>query len=195
MNNHRYLLRPDRRGMTLIEMMVALSIFAVVMGVVFSFLGNSRRSYNSTSERADYQQSLRAVISLLTREVRSAGCDPTDAGFDRFVVADDQHLRLLMDLDGDGDTSDSNPDEDVTWQYLAAAEELQRNGGLGAQTVLRDVTDVTFAYFDDDGNPLVATPLSAADRELVRYVDISLTGESGTGEEISYRTRILIRNG
>lgn len=194
MSTHRRIMTLDRRGMTLIEMMVALSMFAVVMGVVFTFLGNSRRSYTSTSNRADYQQSLRAVISLLTREVRSAGCDPTDVGFDRFAVADDRQLRVLMDLDGDGDTGDSNPDEDVTWQYLPVPMELQRNGGAGLQTVLRNVTDVTFAYFDEDGAPLVATPLSAADRESVRYVDISLTGESGTGEEISYRTRILIRN-
>jgi Tfp pilus assembly protein PilW len=181
--------------MTLIEMMVALSMFAVVMGVIFTFLGNSRRAYTSTSERADYQQSLRAVISLLTREIRSAGCDPIDAGFDRFVTADDQRLRVRMDLDGDGDTSDTNPDEDVSWQYLPVAMELQRNGGAGNQTVLRNVTDVAFTYFDEEGNSLPATPLSAADRELVRYVDISLTGESGTGEEISYRTRILVRNG
>ena len=76
--------RIDRRGMTLVEMMVALVLFGVIMGVVFSFLVNSRRSYTSISERVEYQQSARAVLSLVTREIRSAGCDPLEIGFDSY---------------------------------------------------------------------------------------------------------------
>ena len=67
--------RPDRKGMTMVEMMVALAIFAVVSTVVIGFLTSSRRTYNTTSDRAHYQQSLRAVFSLMTRELRSAGCE------------------------------------------------------------------------------------------------------------------------
>jgi prepilin-type N-terminal cleavage/methylation domain-containing protein len=184
----------DRRGMTLIEMMIALSMFAIVMGVVFSFMRNSRRSYDSTSERAEYQQSVRATISLLTRELRSAGCDPSDSGFDHFSLAGDTSIRLQMDLNGDGDTSDSGPDEDVTWQYDPATETLQRNGGLGAVTVLRGVTGVQFSYFDDEGNSLALTPLSPSDRDQIRFVDVEIMGESGTGEEVVYGTRVLVRN-
>jgi prepilin-type N-terminal cleavage/methylation domain-containing protein len=184
----------DRRGMSLVEMMLALSMFAVVLGVVFSFMTNSRRSYTATSERAFYQQSLRASLSLLTREIRSAGCDPEGSGLDRFAVADDQRLRVQMDLDGDGAFDGANPDENVLWEYLPGTKELQRDAGAGAITVLRDVENLAFRYFDDDEDELIATPLSAADRELVRYVDLELEGESGTGEAVIYRTRILLRN-
>jgi prepilin-type N-terminal cleavage/methylation domain-containing protein len=192
--NTSQLPRLDRRGMSLVEMMMALAMFAIVMGVVFSFLHNSRRSYNSTSDRAGYQQSVRASLSLLMREIRSAGCDPTDNGFDRFATAATQQLRVQMDLNGDGDTLDSSPDEDVMWQYDAVAEELQRDVGGGPVTVLHDVSGVAFRYFDEDGAELTSTPLSAADRELVRFVDVQITGESAHGGTTSYQTRILIRN-
>jgi len=181
--------------MTLVEMMISLTVFAVIMGVVFTFLANSRRTYSSTSERVEYQQSIRAVLSLLTKEIRSAGCDPSGNGFDHFALADDTQLSLAMDLDGNGDTLGNNPDESVVYQYDAGQEELNRDGGAGAQAILRNVSGILFAYFDVDGNPLLATPLSPGDRAAVRYVDIDITGESDTGEIVNYSTRILIRNG
>ncbi|PIV82223.1 hypothetical protein COW53_00040, partial [bacterium CG17_big_fil_post_rev_8_21_14_2_50_64_8] len=63
----------DRRGMSLVELMVALLIFGIVMGVVFSVMVNSRNSYEATRQKAQLQQSVRAVFSLMTREIRSAG--------------------------------------------------------------------------------------------------------------------------
>ncbi|MFO7653066.1 MAG: prepilin-type N-terminal cleavage/methylation domain-containing protein [Candidatus Krumholzibacteriia bacterium] len=185
----------DRRGMSIVEMMIALSMFGVIMGVVFTFMTNSRDSYTSTSKRAEYQQSVRAVISLLTREIRSAGCDATNAGLERFGVADHAQIRVRMDLDGNGDTLGTNPDEDISWAYDSGTGELRRDAGTGAITVLRGVSDVNFRYFQADGAELLGTPLSAMDRALVRFVDVEIVGATATGEEISYQTRVLVRNG
>ena len=74
----------DHNGMTFTELMIALSIFGVIMIVLFGFLTGARNSYSDTRERAHYQQTMRAVISLVTREIRSTGCDPGDADFDYF---------------------------------------------------------------------------------------------------------------
>ncbi len=186
----------DRRGMTLIETMVALAIFGVVATVVVGFMTGSRKTYNSTSDRAHYQQSLRAVFSLMTREIRSAGCDPADVGFDGFPTADDLTLRCRMDLDGDGVTLGVSPDEDVTYTYNPGPATLQRTiaGGL-TQTILNDVQSVQFSYFDAEGNALPVTPLNSADRELVRFVDIAIDGQLRDGEPVTYSTRVYVRNG
>jgi len=114
-----------RAGMTMVEMIVALALFAVVTTVVMSFLTGSRRTYGQTSDRAQYQQSLRAVFSLMTRELRSAGCDPDGPGFTGLTVADDLVIRCRMDLDADGSTLGLNPDEDVAYIYVPAAAELR----------------------------------------------------------------------
>jgi len=186
--------RVDRRGMTLIEMMVAVAIFAVVMGVVFTFLVNSRRSYTDMSQRVEYQQSVRAVLNLVTREIRSAGCDPVGVNFDRFPLADATMLQCRMDLDGDGAIEVVEPAEDVIYQYLAGTRQLIRNSGFGNQILLRNIDNLTFRYFDGNGNELLPVPLSAANTDLLRYVEVNVTGTTDRNETVNYTTRALVRN-
>lgn len=186
---------PSRQGFTMVELMVSLAIFGVVMGVVFGFLVGARNSYQATRERVQYQQSMRAVMSLITREVRSSGCDPSSAGFESFTVASPNILQCSMDLNGDGDVTDSGPDETVMYAYNAGAEVLLRFDGVVAMTVLRNLNNMTFTYFDAAGAVLGGTPLSALDRALVRYVEVMMDGETDEGEPVSFTSRIAVRNG
>lgn len=183
----------SRRGLTFTELMIALSIFGVIMVVIFGFLSGARNSYSETRQRAQYQQSMRAVMSLVTREIRSTGCDPAEAGFDFFGIADDNRLSCRMDLNGDGDFTDIGPDENITYSF--AAGDLIRDNGSGNQVILRGVQGLTFTYFDAVGAQLTALPLSAANRALIRYVGINIQGETDTGEPVTYTTRIALRNG
>ena len=187
--------RRNRVGMTLVEMMVALTIFGVTMAVVFTFLTNSRRNYSNVSERVEYQQSVRAVLSLVSRELRSAGCDPAGMNFNNFMVADAQVLRCRMDLDGDGLIETVEPAEDVVYIYVPHLQEMVRNSGFGPQTVLRNVTNLNFAYFDEVGNPLVPLPLAGNDLNRIRFVEIDIQGISDRNEPVNYTTRVLVRNG
>jgi prepilin-type N-terminal cleavage/methylation domain-containing protein len=184
----------DRRGMTLVEMMIAVTVFGMIMGVVMGFLVDSRDSYTQTRSRAQTQQGMRAVLSLMTAELRSAGCDPTGAGFDTFGLADGTTLQIRMDLNGDGDVTDTDPDETVTWTYNAATDELSRNDGNAAQVLLRRVTGVAFQYFDENGAALGGVPLSAADRARVRAVQVTLQGEAAKGGPVDYTTQVALRN-
>jgi prepilin-type N-terminal cleavage/methylation domain-containing protein len=185
----------DRRGLTLTELMISLAIFGVIMGVLFGFLVGARNSYSDTREKAQYQQSMRAVMSLITREIRSAGCDPLDDGFnfDKFGVADAGQLQVRMDLNGDMDIVDIGPDENVS--YAFAGGNLTRDNGNGPQVILRGIQAFTFTYFDAVGNELNAVPLSAANRDLVRFVGINIQGQTDQGEPVTYSTRIALRNG
>lgn len=184
----------DRRGLTLVEMMVAIAMFGVAMSVIFGFLTRSRRSYTDMSARVEYQQNVRGVLGLVSREVRSAGCDPTDAGFNTFPLADATSFQCRMDLDGDGVIEAVEPAEDVSYTYVPENRELLRDSGSGAQVILRNVTAVDFRYFDVAGVEL-ARPLSAADRARIRFVEISLSGESEQEEPLTYVTRVFVRNG
>jgi prepilin-type N-terminal cleavage/methylation domain-containing protein len=184
--------RISRRGMTLTELMISLSIFGIIMAVIFGFLSGARSSYGDTRERVQYQQSMRAVMSLVTREIRSTGCDPAEVGFDYFAIADDDQIECRMDLNGDADFTDLGPDENV--RYSLVAGDLVRNDGTGDQVILRGIQALTFSYFDADGNQLAAVPLSAANRALVRFVDVNIQGLTQRGEPVVYTTRIALRN-
>jgi len=183
----------DRNGLTFTELMIALSIFGVIMIVLFGFLTGARNSYSDTRERAQYQQTMRAVISLVTREIRSTGCDPGDVGFDYFAIADATQLQCRMDMNGDSDIIDMGPDEDIT--YSLVGEDLVRNNGSGDEVIMRGIQNLTFTYFNDAGNQMLAVPLTAANRALVRYVGINIQGETERGEPVTYTTRIALRNG
>ncbi len=185
--------KTNRQGMTLTELMISLAIFGVIMAVLFGFLTGARNSYSDTRERAQYQQSMRAVMSLVTREIRSAGCDPSEVGFDYFGIADDDQLTCRMDLNGDSDFADIGPDENISYRF--AAGDLVRNNGSGDQVILRGVQNLVFTYFDVDGNELTIVPLSAANRTLVRFVGVSIQGQTSRGEPVTYTTRIALRNG
>lgn len=183
----------DRLGLTLTELMISLAIFGVIMVVLFGFLSGARNSYSDTRERAQYQLTMRAVMSLVTREIRSTGCDPSEAGFDYFAVADLSQLECRMDLNGDSDFTDTGPDENIA--YSLVNEELIRNNGTGDQVIMRGVQSLIFTYFDAEGNQLASLPLSAANRALIRHVSIFIQGETDRGEPVTYTTRVALRNG
>ncbi len=187
----------QRQGLTLVEMMISLAVFGVVMGVVFGFMSGTRDNYDDTRAKVRAQQAVRAAVSMMTSEIRSAGCDPTDAGFDRFVVASDRILRCRADLNGDGDTMDNSPDEDVTYTYSLGTAELLRNcnDGSGDLAILHRMRGVRFQYRDAAGHILSPLPLSALDRALVRYVEIFVDGETADGQPFDYRTSVMVRNG
>ena len=76
-------------GFTLTEVLVAMVISAVLTTAVYQTFHSQQRSYTLQSEAATMEQNLRSGLYLLTREVRSAGYNPTQAttgGF-RFVTS------------------------------------------------------------------------------------------------------------
>lgn len=186
--------RPGRAGVTLIEMMIAVTAFAIIMAAVMGFMIEQKSSYNQTRSRAQYQQGMRAVISMVSREIRSTGADPTDAGLVGLGIADAMTFQCAMDLNGDGDATDQSPDEGILYSYDPANGELTRNDGQFAMVILRDLTNLQFRYYDVNGIQLTVLPLNAEDRDLVRYIEIEISGESGENESVDYSSRIALRN-
>lgn len=186
--------RPDRQGVTLIEMMVAVSAFAIIMAAVMGFVIEQGRSYDETRTRAQYQQGMRAVISMVSREIRSTGADPTDAGIVGLGLADALSFQCVMDLNGDGDGTDQDPDESITYIYNPGTGELTRNDGMAALVILRGLTTLQFRYYDETGAELASTPLNAVDREAVRYIQLDIQGEAADYETVEYSSRIALRN-
>ena len=184
----------DRRGLTLTELMITLSIFGIIMAVVMGFVTGARNSYSDTRERARYQQSMRSVMSMMVREMRTAGCDPSGAAFERFTFADDDVMQCAMDLNGDGDFLDASPDEQVAYVLQAGTGRLFRIGGGQVFMVLEGVNDLEFTYFDANGAQLANVPLIQTDRALVRHVNITIDGETTRGEPVTYTTRVALRN-
>jgi len=63
----------SERGFSLIEVLVSIMITLIVMGAVFGLLTKGQRSFQREPEVADLQQSARAALDLVTRDILQAG--------------------------------------------------------------------------------------------------------------------------
>lgn len=183
-------------GFSLVELMVALTILLSVVGVLSAVLMQTNRTHRKTTKRAEIQASSRQALALMTAEILQAGADPRipPVGLVGIVSADTNMVRIRADLNADGATQTTEPSEDVTYTFNPVTHVLTRNPGSGAVTALQDVVDLRFTYFDANGAPLTALPLSSTDRALVRSIGVTMTCDDEDSNPYSHSTRITLRN-
>jgi prepilin-type N-terminal cleavage/methylation domain-containing protein len=62
----------SEKGFTLVEVMTAISIYAILLGSVFSLYLFGVNAYKAASNRLDLQQNVRVAADFITRELRHA---------------------------------------------------------------------------------------------------------------------------
>jgi prepilin-type N-terminal cleavage/methylation domain-containing protein len=95
--HHRFATRVARRGMTLLEILIALTIFGVVFGGAISFLVAQSRGFRQLADRSNAVQSGRFGRDLLRTELRTAGTNVTDVQ-PIIVLANDSAFAFNADL-------------------------------------------------------------------------------------------------
>jgi prepilin-type N-terminal cleavage/methylation domain-containing protein len=63
----------DRRGFTLVELMITLTVLAAVMVVLMTVMYAAQQSKTSTSNRVESTQGARIAVDMMARDLRSAG--------------------------------------------------------------------------------------------------------------------------
>lgn len=107
--------RTDRgeAGMTLIELLIAMSLLAVVSGLVLAGVQQAARVMTHNDDENRGLQDAKVILDRLSRDIRQARgvvCD--GAGGDTYCR---QHLQLWIDSDSDYLT---DPEEVVTWKLM-----------------------------------------------------------------------------
>jgi type IV pilus assembly protein PilW len=205
------------KGFTLIELLVAMAIVGVVMAGVYSAYSSQQRSYIVQEQVAGMQQSLRAAMDLIEREIRMAGYDPyrnsgagiIAAGVNNIsftFVADDD----LYDNDGDGDTDESGELKTIRYSLYDSGSDgdndLGRRVGAGTnKPVAENIDALNFVYLREDGTPtadvsemraIQITVVARSDRVDPRYTDTAVyTNQQGDQVFIApgdnFRRRLL----
>jgi len=62
----------SQRGISLVELLIALSILSIVLGLAYSLFFFSTKSFKMGSNQSNIQQNLRSVSSFIHKEVRHA---------------------------------------------------------------------------------------------------------------------------
>ncbi len=184
-------------GFSMIEMVLVLAAVAIMFGAIYAGFERLNRSYAAENVKAGTQQSARVAVEMMVQDIRQAGLNPlSTAGAG--IVADPTptSLRFTADLNFDGDTND--PFEDITYDVSGTTlRQTNRNVDPNPETLLENVSDLTFTYLDTDGNAIPTANL-AARRLDIRTIGISLTldrpaGRSGTVSR-TYTTQVRCRN-
>jgi len=93
----------NRRGYSLLEVLITLSIFLIVLYSVYMVYDTQRSSYSRTEARIDTQDNARMALSTLERELRMAGYGvPAALGpsVPRIVEAKPRTITFRADLRG-----------------------------------------------------------------------------------------------
>ena len=100
------------RGFTLIELLMAVAIAGVVVGGVYSVYLTQQKSYLAQQEIVALQQSLRAAMQLMERDIRMAGYTPYEESSAGIQTANTNAIRFTLDIhDGADNDSDGRTDE------------------------------------------------------------------------------------
>lgn len=177
---------PGSHGFTLIELLVVLAIQGILLGALVMSFTSQLKTHRQQEQMSEMHGIARAAMDLVTREVRLAGYNPKGAEI-QGITYDPSALGIVADLNGDGDTTDSN--ENVVYAHDAATLRLTRNTGGGRQSVAEQVEAFTFEYRDEKG---VLTDVTGDIRQLrIRITTRTAQPDPRYNPNGGYRTYML----
>ena len=180
--------RRAAQGFSLIELMVAMGASLILMAAIYGIHAIQTRSYTTQNVAADVQQAVRAGVDFMAEDIMMAGLNPEETADAGIQNAASDEIRFTLDRNMDGDCSDNF--EDITYRLNGGSLE-QISPSLGTQTMLDNVTALTFSYLDEDGN-------TTGTLNEIRTVIISMTVEEPAGRDglvtRTYSTRVRCRN-
>jgi type IV pilus assembly protein PilW len=173
--------KQKKSGFTMVELLVVLAVSSIVFTLMYQVYRLQLKSHTTQQELVEMQQSMRAALYLMEREIRMAGYAPTgEIPLAPITTATSNEIRFSMDLTMDGDTDATG--EKITYKRSGDSDSLWRidHNGTGADAVLDadDIEGLVFRYKGADGQTLdTAIPDNL---EKIRTVEIILTGRIGT---------------
>ena len=171
------------QGFTLTEVMIAMVLTSLVMGVVYSTYYSQQKSAVVQEQVSGMQQSLRMAMYYMESEIRMAGYDPTGTAGAGIQTPNPNSIRFTMDIagaaNGDGDGVISATGEDITYALYDADgdgdTDLGRDTGSGNVLFAENIDALDFIYLDEDN-------MATVNANDIRSVQISVVARTGQGD-------------
>jgi type IV pilus assembly protein PilW len=181
--------RRKEPGFTLVELLVAMAMTAVVMTAVYSLYESQQKSYTAQDQVVEMQQNIRASFYQMARDLRMAGFNPQRApnvgGFvtqlpddgGGTTTTDSTNIAFTIDQDASGVIDIDADDEQIAYRLDNATDALQkfRVSDDTWQTVADNISAVDFEYLDPSGtritDEVIATPATIYASTNLPYID------------------------
>jgi type IV pilus assembly protein PilW len=192
--------------MTVIELLVAVTLFTVFLGGALSFYLVHQRAMARGQQKIEVHQNARVALASVARELRMAGYDPEGVIPEQSTpiaiqAADSETLTFLADVDVNGEL------DRVTYRLVETSlvrETASWNGSSftgGAASVVADgIVGLSLEYFDDatPDNESIPAPVGSADLERIRRITLGLVARrastADSDETFVLRTDVTLRN-
>jgi len=187
-------------GLTLIELMIAMAVVSILSVAIYTVYESQVRGQNAQEIALEMQQGLREALTVMEREIRTAGADPTGSANAGILTANADAFRFTRDITGgntdgidndndgtddneeearypDGDTGDGN--EDISYRVNTNKGLGRETGGTGGhQAMLDNIDALNFVYLDREGNmlndPNSLGNVPAGDLDEIRTVQVTI---------------------
>ena len=201
-------------GFTLIEMTIAMFMLSITMAAFYSVYRMQTRSLKGQENRLEAQQTARSVLDFMVREIRNVGYNPNEetngancavwgnAGTPGVIEATATTFHFSYDANKDGTCSGGGTlDENIKYSFANSDVTREVDGGAAEELTDGNATGLTLAYFDENDTALTTFPLSAADRDSIERISITVTVDSknmndefGGALSAQMRTNVDLRN-
>ncbi len=179
--------RPGRRlgdaGVTIIELVVAMSLISAVALGATGLVRTAARAAQVHGDRLDTQQGLRRAIERITEELRWAEAAVADSACGPTGLCPD---RVSVHIPGGNPYRQDQP-YDVIFQHNPRQREVERRVGRGVNNLAALVDGVAVTYLDADSRPAV-TPAA------VTRIRIALTARPRDGPPFVLESEVGLRN-
>ena len=166
----RYPTVRSQDGFTLVELMVAMSIFLLILVGIFQVFDPSSRAYSTSERKLGVQQNARVAMDAMARQIRMAGyfpenidADPANDLANPIQAATQSALSVAGDLDGTGASNAFTfcLNGSGLWRVrgaIGAAGSYTCPSGAQADLMAESVTALSFAYFSATNTPIRSPP-------------------------------------
>ncbi len=210
-----------QRGATLTELLVAMAVSLITIGAVYGVHLLQVRQQVVQEDVSAMQQTARAALDMMVREIRMAGYDPLGRNRDadpsnnfHGIICHPTELQIRADLNGNGTlinvgailNSDGsiavresrNPHETIVYLHDDSTFTLRRKVGQGGrQIVAEHIESLDFTCLDVLGRPTAHAP-------DVRAVAVQVTARAEHADNrypehdgyrtLTLRSRVVPRN-
>jgi len=158
---YKSLRQRNKSGFTLVEIIIAASIFVIAIGMMYGVYISGVDIYDIARYQAELQAQARYALNYMVSELLNATRTSTQDPSPNLSIPSKPnnksiHFRLPEDKDGDGLITDSdgniewNTNDPIDYQYIPGQKVLRRLE-KGEQIILaRDVEGVQFIDIDID---------------------------------------------
>ncbi len=162
-------------GFTMIELLIAMVVSGVVAAAAYSVYVAQQSHYTAQIQVTDMQQNLRAVMDLMTSDIRMAGFDGGSSDAGKITTGNATQFSFTVDLDESGaiDQQGEHIGYDLyglTGGTYTLGRSLDNDDNIDFnehQPVSDNISNLEFNYLDEDNNPTTVL-------DEIRRVEISL---------------------